>query len=147
MSIKALVPRPYEHLYPYLIRICTYNGFVSLPEMYTYFGMGDEFEENSLAFLNNDKFLKSLADCLGIDEELFINLLPKSNKNITSYLNHSIPTNLLCHNHLRCCPKCLLEDGYIPAYQTFRPITLCVKHSYPIADKWRDDGSYINWND
>lgn len=147
MPIKALAPKPYEHIYSYLVRICISNGFSSLPDMYSYLGLSGEFKRNSSCFLTDFSSLKSIASSMGIDEELFINLLPRSNKGITSYCNHEAPTDILCHDHFRCCPKCLLEDGYIPGYQAFRPITFCIKHSYPIVDKWSDGDIYIDWND
>ncbi|WP_353518371.1 TniQ family protein [Thalassotalea sp. SU-HH00458] len=147
MPIKALAPKPYEHIYSYLVRMCISNRFSSLPDMYSYLGLSGEFRRNSSCFLTDFSSLKSIASSMGIDEELLINLLPKSNKEMTTYCSHSVPTDILCHEHFRCCPKCLLEDGYIPAYQAFKPITFCIKHSSSIVDKWDDGDIYIDWND
>jgi len=146
MFLVRPIPRKYEHLLAYMLRVSWLNHFRCLRDLMVVCGLHNLNHRIAHRKLVNGLFdISVLASWLNVDKDLLTPHAIDTSKKFTDYFGQKVPTCMLNFSAPNFCTECLLESGYLNPIGAIKPYSYCTKHHISSPLKW-DDGSNIKWN-
>lgn len=126
-------PKPEEHFGSYIRRLAIDNGMPSLYSLARQLGL------NHLTPNSDEIAWQRLAAATGLEikrlDALRMHSSGSGRNRLKLIEGANIPWAFLDRIHLRICPDCLAEDGYVSIRFAIRQVTACVKHQLRLVDE------------
>lgn len=151
---RTPTPYPDENFRGYMIRLTEDNGYDNPSTVYSLAGITIRHYEETPAFCKKCNDLKQLSDITGIDETVFKNMMPKQAESTSgmntgdksfSIYGQLMPDQMIRRGHVRICPDCLKETGYIKGIWSVAAVTVCPIHNNMLIDSCPKCGKKLNW--